>query len=100
MIASFLKTIDAAGDEIVGYVPLRRWYDFKCETWMCSIGKMNTDGFVRENGLGYGTHHRQSLGSNLAPLSQGDGTVLLKNISALEMEFEVEVVVDRGMDGG
>ena len=34
------------------------------------------------------------------PLGQGGGPVLFENVAALEMAFVVEVIVDRGMDGG
>lgn len=35
-----------------------------------------------------------------APLCEGGGTILFENGSRGEAAFQVEVVVDRGMDGG
>ena len=34
------------------------------------------------------------------PLGQGGGSVLFENVAAVEMALVVEVVVDRGVDGG
>ena len=44
---------------------------------------------------------RETAGSRdkLTPLSQRGGTVLLESLAAVELTIEVEVVVDRGMDG-
>ena len=36
----------------------------------------------------------------MTPLGQGGGPGLFENIAAVEMAFVVEVVVDRGMNGG
>ena len=36
----------------------------------------------------------------MTPLGQGGGPGLFEDIAAVEMAFVVEVVVDRGMDGG
>ena len=40
-----------------------------------------------------------ALGRQLAPLGQGGGAVLLEDVAAVEVTFEVEMVVDRGVDG-
>ena len=34
------------------------------------------------------------------PLGQGGGSGLFENVAAVEMAFVVEVVIDRGMNGG
>ena len=39
-------------------------------------------------------------GRKLTPLGQGDGAVLLEDVAAVEMAVLVEVIVDRGLDGG
>jgi len=44
---------------------------------------MRHEALSGENGLGYGTHNRQSSGSKLTPLSQGGGTVLFEYISGI-----------------
>ena len=36
----------------------------------------------------------------MTPLGQGGGSGLFENVAAVEMSFVVEVVIDRGMDGG
>ena len=36
----------------------------------------------------------------LTPLGQGGGSALFENVAAIEMAWVVEMVVDRGMDGG
>ena len=38
--------------------------------------------------------------NELTPLGQGEGAVLHKDVPAVEMSVEIEVIVDRGMDGG
>ena len=40
------------------------------------------------------------LGGKLTPFGQGGGSVLFEFVATVEMAFEVEVVVDRGMNGG
>ena len=39
------------------------------------------------------------LGGQLPPLGQCRGAVLLEDFAAVEMAFQIEVVVDRGVDG-
>ena len=39
-------------------------------------------------------------GRQLTPLGQGGGTVLFEDVAAVEVAVVVEVIVDRGMDGG
>ena len=39
------------------------------------------------------------LGGEPLTLSQGRGAVLLEDFAAVEMVFQIEVVVDRGVDG-
>tara|TARA_B100000809_G_scaffold160092_1_gene157460 strand:+ start:140 stop:529 length:390 start_codon:yes stop_codon:yes gene_type:complete len=39
------------------------------------------------------------LGCQLPPLGQCRGAVLLEDFAAVEMAFQIEVVVDRGVDG-
>ena len=39
-------------------------------------------------------------GCKLTPLGQGGGSALFENVAAIEMALVVEMVVDRGMDGG
>jgi hypothetical protein len=39
------------------------------------------------------------LGSQLAPLGQGGGAVLFKDVATVEVTVVVEVVVDRGVNG-
>ncbi len=36
----------------------------------------------------------------LTPFSEGDGAVLLEDIAAIEVTVVVEMIMDRGMDGG
>jgi hypothetical protein len=36
----------------------------------------------------------------LTPLGQGSGVVLLENIAAVEAAILIEVIVDRGVNGG
>ena len=40
------------------------------------------------------------LGGKLTPFGQGGDSVLFEFLAAVEMAFEVEMVVDRGMNGG
>ena len=40
------------------------------------------------------------LGGQLTPFGQGGGSVLFKFVTTVEMAFDVEVVVGRGMNGG
>ena len=46
------------------------------------------------------THNQTASGSKLTPLGQGGGSGLFESIAAVEMALVVEMVVDRGMDGG
>ena len=39
-------------------------------------------------------------GHKLTPFGQGLGTVFLEFFAAVELAFEIEVVVNRGLDGG
>ena len=40
------------------------------------------------------------LGGKLTPFGLGGGSVLFEFVATVEMTFEVEMVVDRGMNGG
>ena len=40
-----------------------------------------------------------SLGCQLTPLVQARLAVLFEDLSAIEMSVEIEMIVDRGMDG-
>jgi len=40
------------------------------------------------------------LGGKLTPFGQGGGSVLFEFVATVEMAFDVEVVVDRDMNGG
>ena len=42
----------------------------------------------------------KALSCKLTPLGQGSDSVLFENMAAVEMALVVEVVIDRGMDGG
>ena len=53
----------------------------------------NIDGAAKGSGL------RRS-GCKLTPLGQGGRAVLSEDIAAVEVTVVVEVVVDRGVDGG
>ena len=46
------------------------------------------------------THNQTASGCQLTPLGHGGGSVLFENIAAVEMAVVVEMVVDRGVDGG
>ena len=39
-------------------------------------------------------------GNELTPFGQGLGTVFLELIAAIEVTFEIEVIVERGVDRG
>jgi hypothetical protein len=38
-------------------------------------------------------------GRKLAPLEQGSGAALLANVAAVEVAVQIEVIVDRGVNG-
>ena len=48
----------------------------------------------------YSTYDQGLSGCELTPPGQGGGSVLFENVAAVEMALAVEVVVDRGVDGG
>jgi hypothetical protein len=39
-------------------------------------------------------------GRQLTPLGQGGGTVLSENVAAIEVAVLIEMIMDRGVDGG
>ncbi len=39
-------------------------------------------------------------GRKLTPFGQGGGAVLLENVAAVEVTVLIEMIMDRGMDGG
>ncbi len=51
------------------------------------------------NGPTKGAGLRRS-GRQLTPLGQGGGTVLFEDVAVVEVAVVVEVIMDRGVDGG
>ena len=43
--------------------------------------------------------NRENSGGKLTPFGQGGGSVLFEFVATVEMALEVEMVVDRGMNG-
>ncbi len=58
-------------------------------------------GFVRVTGRELADQKRSELsGGELTPLGQGGGTVLFEDVAAAEVAVVIELVMDRGVDGG